>query len=669
MFITKKHLPRRAVLKAAGVSLALPFLDAMVPAGTALAQTAAVPRLRTGFFYIPHGAIMGNTSHGPSLDKWTPSGSGATFKLSPILASLEPYKKYVSSFGNLQNAATAGSVHSFTPATWLSATRPDTGAPRAHMATTLDQVIAKIIGQETPLPSLEVAAETTVQSAAGGGGYYSTLSFRDAESPLPMEPNPRKVFLQLFGEGDTPQERATINTRTSSLLDLILEGTKSLKGNLGNGDRAALDGYLESVREVERRTQKAGAKDLSALTIPEAPVGEQDAFAEQVKLMFDLVALAYQADLTRVASYIMAAEGTNRTVQPHRYSGFLPSRLTPRQRSDENRKAGQDPDVAPRAVCGLRQEDGGDARRSGIAARSLDLHVRIEHEQQRPTRQLPGAEHRGWRRQRQDEARWPAYRAAGAHADRESPPDAASEGRCRTRRVRRQHGHDRGGLRVMAVSLNRRDVLKGALGVFATWTSSRVLSAQQAFGGVRRLTDQMTVVDGGGSNVLAFFTGEGFVLVDGGAPKSFEKVMASLDANAKVNTLFNTHHHVDQTGNNEMFSAGTKIVAHKRTLEWMSADHWIQADDRYEKARPKVARPTETFLASGSLNTGRRADRLRVPASGPYERRYLCPLQECKRSGGGRRGIAAARSRARLPDRSVDRRARGCDGCPPDARE
>jgi hypothetical protein len=313
MFITKKHIHRRTVLKAAGVSLALPFLDAMVPARTALAQTAAVPKLRTGFFYIPHGAIMGNTSHGPSLDKWTPSGSGANFTLSPILASLEPYKKYVTSFGNLQNAATAGSVHSFTPATWLSATRPDTGAPRAHMATTLDQVIAKIIGQETPLPSLEVAAETTVQSAAGGGGYYSTLSFRDAESPLPMEPNPRKVFLQLFGEGDTPQERATINARTNSLLDLIQEGTKSLKGSLGTGDRAVLDGYLESVREVERRTQKAAAKDLSAFTIPEAPVGELDAFAEQVKLMFDLVALAYQADLTRVASYIMAAEGTNRT--------------------------------------------------------------------------------------------------------------------------------------------------------------------------------------------------------------------------------------------------------------------------------------------------------------------------------------------------------------------
>ena len=132
----------------------------------------------------------------------------------------------------------------------------------------------------------------------------------------------------------------------------------------------------------------------------------------------------------------------------------------------------------------------------------------------------------------------------------------------------------------MAVPLNRREVLKGALGLFATWASSRVLSAQQAFGGVHRLTDQMAVVDGGGSNVLAFFTGEGFVLVDGGAPKSFDTIMASLGANAKVNTLINTHHHVDQTGNNEMFSTGAKIIAHQRTLEWMSAEHWIQADDR-----------------------------------------------------------------------------------------
>jgi len=313
MFITKKHIDRRTVLKAAGVSLGLPFLEAMVPAGTALAQTAAVPKLRMGFFYIPHGAIMYNTSFGPSMDKWTPSGSGANFKLSPILASLEPYKKYVSSFGNLENAATAGSVHTFTPATWLSATRPDTGGARAHMAITLDQVVAKVISQDTPLPSLEVSSETIVQAAAGSGGSYTTLSFRDAESPLPMESNPRKVFLQLFGEGDTPPERASVRRETNSLLDLILDRTKQLQGELGSGDRSLLEGYLESVREIERRTQKAASKDLSALKIPEAPIGELDSFPDQVKLMFDLIALAYQADLTRVASYIMVAEGTNRT--------------------------------------------------------------------------------------------------------------------------------------------------------------------------------------------------------------------------------------------------------------------------------------------------------------------------------------------------------------------
>jgi hypothetical protein len=181
------------------------------------------------------------------------------------------------------------------------------------MATTLDQVIAKVISQDTPLPSLEVCSETIVQQAAGGGGSYTTLSFRDAESPLPMESNPRKVFLQLFGEGDTPQERASISHQTSSILDLILDRTKKLQGELGNSDKAVLDGYLESVREIERRAQKAGGKDLSAFKIPEAPIGELEDFAEQVKLMFDLLALAYQADLTRVASYIMVAEGTNRT--------------------------------------------------------------------------------------------------------------------------------------------------------------------------------------------------------------------------------------------------------------------------------------------------------------------------------------------------------------------
>ncbi len=316
MFLTKKHLSRRTVLKGAGVTLALPLLDAMIPAATALAQTAASPKMRMGFFYIPHGAIMGNTAHGPEMDKWTPSGAGADFKLSPILASLEPYKKYVTSFGNLQNNAMVGGVHSLAPATWLSGTKPDKGSAGASMSTTLDQVVARNISQNTTLPSLEVASETTQQAAACSGSacfYNTTLSFRDAHSPLPMEFNPRKVFAQLFGEGDTPEERAAIANQTRSLLDRIGDRTRALKQDLGAGDRAVLDNYLETLREIERRVQLASSRDLSAITVPEAPIGELDAFGAQVDLMFDLIALAYQADLTRVASYIMVAEGTNRT--------------------------------------------------------------------------------------------------------------------------------------------------------------------------------------------------------------------------------------------------------------------------------------------------------------------------------------------------------------------
>jgi Protein of unknown function (DUF1552) len=316
MFLTKKHLSRRTVLKGAGVTLALPLLDAMIPAATALAQTAAAPKMRMGFFYIPHGAIMGNTVHGPQMDRWTPAGAGADFKLSPILASLEPYKKYVTSFGNLQNNAMVGGVHSLAPATWLSGMRPDRGSRGASMSTTLDQLVAKHIGQNTTLPSLEVAAETTQQAAACSGSacfYNTTLSFRDAHSPLPMEHNPRKVFIQLFGEGDTPQERTAISDQTKSLLDRVRDRIDAMRRDLGAGDRAILDNYVETVREIGRRVQLASSRDLSGVNVPEAPIGELNQFGSQVDLLFDLIALAYQADLTRVASYIMVAEGTNRT--------------------------------------------------------------------------------------------------------------------------------------------------------------------------------------------------------------------------------------------------------------------------------------------------------------------------------------------------------------------
>jgi hypothetical protein len=269
-----------------------------------------------GFFYIPHGAIMGNTSHGPEMDRWTPGGSGADFRLSPIMASLEPHKRHVTSFGNLENRAMVGGVHSLAPATWLSGMRPDRDSAGASMSTTLDQVVAQHIGQDTTLPSLELASETTQQPAAcsGAGCFYNTtLSFRDASSPLPMEHNPRKVFVQLFGEGDTPAERAAISNQTRSLLDRITDRTHALRRDLDPGDRVVLDSYLDTVREIERRVELASSRDLSGVDLPEAPIGELDAFGAQVDLLFDLIALAYQANLTRVASYIMVAEGTNRT--------------------------------------------------------------------------------------------------------------------------------------------------------------------------------------------------------------------------------------------------------------------------------------------------------------------------------------------------------------------
>jgi hypothetical protein len=318
MILTKKHLSRRTVLRGAGVSVGLPLLDAMIPAATALAQTAAAPKLRAGFFYMPHGAVMWNTKHGPDMDRWTPSGAGADFKLNHILEPLEKHKHRMTSFGHLENKASVASVHKYNPATWLSGTKPDLKAPGPSMSPTIDQIIAGRIGQETALPSLEVRSESETQAVsceAGFGCLYSaTLSYRNANSPLPMESNPRKIFAQLFGEGATAEERVAIVKQKRSILDYIADNTRALQQDLGAGDKVRLDGYLDTVREIERRVQLAASRDLSGVKAPEIPLSEQDStFDNQVKLLFDLIAIAYQADLTRVASYIMTGEGTNRT--------------------------------------------------------------------------------------------------------------------------------------------------------------------------------------------------------------------------------------------------------------------------------------------------------------------------------------------------------------------
>jgi hypothetical protein len=316
IFLTKKHLSRRTFLRAGSVALALPFMDAMVPAATPLANTAAAPKTRAGFFYIPHGAIMNNTPFGKEVDFWTSSGKGADFTLGKTLASLEPFKNYVTTFDNLVNEASLGSVHTLNPATWLSCVRPDTAAKGASMSVTLDQVIARHLGQKTALPSLEICSETTIQVAACGGAgcyYASTTSYSGPNTPLPMEYNPRKVFIQLMGEGDTAAERTALLRENSSILDMINDRAKSLHNELGAGDQARLEGYLDTIRELERRVTVAETRDLKGVTVPDAPVGELEDFDKQVRLMFDLLALAFQADLTRIASYVMVSEGTNRT--------------------------------------------------------------------------------------------------------------------------------------------------------------------------------------------------------------------------------------------------------------------------------------------------------------------------------------------------------------------
>ncbi|HEY6456881.1 MAG TPA: DUF1552 domain-containing protein [Steroidobacteraceae bacterium] len=309
MFITRKYISRRQVLRGAGAAVALPFLDAMVPASTALANTAAAPKPRLGFFYFPHGAVM---------EQWTPRQEGSDFELSPILAPLKPFREHLTVVSNIGNKpGESRAVHALVPATWLSCVHPlETLSP--HMAPTVDQIAALHIGQDTPWPSLEVAtAQGHGQGSACERGYgcsYSgTLSFRNATTPLPIESNPRTLFLRLFGQGDSARERAYIARQTTSLLDMIAGETAALKSKLGPADRATLDDYLGNVREVERRVNNVAHSDVARLTLPEVPGATSQSFDEHLGMMFDLMALAYQGNLTRIQSFMIAAEVSEQT--------------------------------------------------------------------------------------------------------------------------------------------------------------------------------------------------------------------------------------------------------------------------------------------------------------------------------------------------------------------
>lgn len=314
MFITKKHLSRRTLLRGAGAALALPLLDAMIPAATALADTAAAPKLKMAFIYFPHGAIML-----PGNDQWTPQGQGRDFKLSRILTPLAPYQKQLVVVSNLGNRpAESASPHAIVPGTWLSCVHPqESQAPNGGI--TIDQIAASHLGQDTPMPSLEVSTEAAAGGNAGtcdrsyGCSFSETISFRTATMPLPMEHQPHVVFERMFGRGDTPAARKAVGERYGSILDAVSGEAGSLRKVLGPADAVVLDDYMGSVREIERRVQEMQKVDLSHFQVPKVPEEMPASFSQEQDLMLDLIALAWQANITRISSMTLAHEGSNMT--------------------------------------------------------------------------------------------------------------------------------------------------------------------------------------------------------------------------------------------------------------------------------------------------------------------------------------------------------------------
>jgi hypothetical protein len=316
MFITKKHLSRRTLLRGVGVTMALPLLDSMVPAQTLLQKTAAKASPRLGFVYIPHGAIM---------DKWTPATEGKGFEFTPILKPLEPFKNHVNVVSGLgHRAADTTAVHSLSPTTWLSGVRPKpTQGVDAFAGVTADQIAAQRIGQDTMLPSLELATED--HSALIGACdrdygciYMNTLSWRTPTTPQPMEINPRKVFERMFGQGGSAADRAAHSQEERSILDAITEQATDLQRTLGAQDRSAMNDYLENVREIERRIQRSEQGGTQGhmgndADLPQAPAGIPYSFEQHINLMYDLLAVAYQTNVTRVATFMVAREISNRT--------------------------------------------------------------------------------------------------------------------------------------------------------------------------------------------------------------------------------------------------------------------------------------------------------------------------------------------------------------------
>ena len=310
MFITKMQLPRRTVLRGLGVSLALPLLDSMVPALTALSKTAAAPVRRFGVFYIPNGM---------SMPYWSPRGEGALTDLPPTLQSLNEYKDRVLLLGGLADEAAnlvkGGGDHARSAGTFLTCIPfKITAGADVYAAVSMDQMAAQELSKETQLASLELGIESNAMLGSCDGGascaYTNTIAWRTPTTPLPIENDPRAVFERLFGtSGSTdPAARLARMRKDRSVLDAVNEELSDLEREIGPGDRLKLDEYLSAVRDAERRIEMAERQNTRELPLVDQPIGTPSDYAEHAVLMMDLLALAYQTDLTRISTFMLARE-------------------------------------------------------------------------------------------------------------------------------------------------------------------------------------------------------------------------------------------------------------------------------------------------------------------------------------------------------------------------
>jgi hypothetical protein len=309
-FITKKSIPRRTFLKGVGASLSLPLLDCMIPAATAAGKTPAAAVKRLGYVFMPMGCDQ---------SRWTPESEKTLEKLSPILNSLGPVKDQTTILTNMELRNAYPGSHATSNSSFLSAAKAKvTESSDYYLGTTADQLAAQQIGQDTQLPSLELAMDLLQLTGQCDNGYacvyQNNLSWSSPTTPLPAEAHPRLVFENLFGEGGTPEERRAALRKRASLLDSITDNINTLKRGLGAQDRARISNYLESVREVERRIQTAEA-DTKDNPLPDLdrPMGVPAVYADHARLMFDLQLLAYQGDITRVCTFQIARETSNRS--------------------------------------------------------------------------------------------------------------------------------------------------------------------------------------------------------------------------------------------------------------------------------------------------------------------------------------------------------------------